>query len=77
MKLVTELSEEMINSSSIWAPPVYRRLVSIDKKERDMSERCLLKIKSAIFPPSITLSKVVSNLFHVTQYPVSKTCIFI
>ncbi|RVW27514.1 hypothetical protein CK203_092002 [Vitis vinifera] len=59
MKLVTELREKMINTSNIWAPSIYRRLVSVDKRERDMSERCLLKIKSAILPPSLTLSKAL------------------
>ncbi|KAA8522989.1 hypothetical protein F0562_009412 [Nyssa sinensis] len=45
MKLATQLSEKMRDTSNIWAPPIYRRLVSIDKRERDMSERCLLKIR--------------------------------
>lgn len=76
MKLVTELREKMINTSNIWAPSIYRRLVSVDKRERDMSERCLLKIKSAILPPSLTLSKVLSNLFHVTLHPEFKACVF-
>ncbi|GMH04553.1 hypothetical protein Nepgr_006393 [Nepenthes gracilis] len=59
MKFVTELSEKMRETSSIWAPPIYRRLLSLDKRERDMCHRCLLKIKSMIFPPPLTLSKAV------------------
>ncbi|XP_025015352.2 uncharacterized protein LOC8272219 [Ricinus communis] len=59
MKLVAQLSEKMRESSFIWVPPIYRRLLSIDKKEKDMSERCLLKIKPAIFPPPAALSKAL------------------
>ncbi|KAL5850611.1 hypothetical protein ACOSQ4_008624 [Xanthoceras sorbifolium] len=59
MKLATQLSEKMRELSHIWAPSIYRRLLSIDKKERDMSERCLLKIKSIIFPPTHALSKAL------------------
>ena len=69
MKLVTELSEKMINTSNIWLPPIYRRLLSVDKRERNMSERCLLKIKSAVLPPLLTISKVSSDLFDVTLHP--------
>ncbi|KAL7601049.1 hypothetical protein Lser_V15G23934 [Lactuca serriola] len=59
MKLVTQLNEKMRETSNLWAPPIYRRLVSSDKREKDMSERCLLKIKSTICPPPSSLSKVV------------------
>lgn len=69
MKLVTGLSEKMLNTSNIWLPPIYRRLLSVDKRESDMSERCLLKIKSTVLPPSLTLSKVRSDLFHLTLHP--------
>ncbi|XWS27046.1 hypothetical protein CRYUN_Cryun26dG0082900 [Craigia yunnanensis] len=58
-KLAAPLSEMMRESSHLWAPPIYRRLLSIDKRERDMSERCLLKIRSTIFPPPISLSKAI------------------
>lgn len=58
MKLAAQLSENMRGLSDIWAPPIYRRLLSFDRRERDMSERCLLKIKSSILPPTLTLSKV-------------------
>lgn len=58
MKLAAQLSEKMRESSHMWAPPIYRRLLSIDKRERDMSERCLLEIRSVIFPPPAALSKV-------------------
>ncbi|GAB4828246.1 hypothetical protein Ancab_035158 [Ancistrocladus abbreviatus] len=59
MKLSAQLSMKMKDTSSIWAPPIYRRLLSGDKRERDMGHRCLLKIKSTICPPPLTLSKVV------------------
>ncbi|XP_061991609.1 uncharacterized protein LOC133709758 isoform X2 [Rosa rugosa] len=59
IKLATLLSESMRELSHIWAPPIYRRLLSSDKRDRDMSERCLLKIRSTIIPPPIDLSKVL------------------
>ncbi|XP_022731689.1 uncharacterized protein LOC111286137 isoform X8 [Durio zibethinus] len=58
-KLASNLSEMMRESSHLWTPPIYRRLLSIDKRERDMSERCLLKIRSTILPPPISLSKAI------------------
>lgn len=58
MKLSGQLSEQMKGSSHIWAPPIYRRLISTDKRGRDASERCLLKIRSTVIPPSLDLSKV-------------------
>ncbi|KAJ0091514.1 hypothetical protein Patl1_13891 [Pistacia atlantica] len=57
MKLAAQLSENMRELSHIWVLPICRRLLSSDKKERDMSERCLLKIKSTMFPPTLALSK--------------------
>ncbi|KAM1201340.1 hypothetical protein FF1_017618 [Malus domestica] len=59
MKLATLLSENMREMSHIWAPPVYRRLLSSDKRERDMSESCLLNARSTILPPPLNLSKAV------------------
>ncbi|KAK9060710.1 hypothetical protein SSX86_021416 [Deinandra increscens subsp. villosa] len=59
MKLETQVNEKMRETSNLWGPPIYRRLVSADKRERDMSERCLQKIKSLICPPPEVLSKVV------------------
>ncbi|KAJ1378943.1 Telomere-associated protein Rif1, N-terminal [Sesbania bispinosa] len=59
MKLSGQLSEQMRDSSHIWAPPIYRRLLSTDKREKDSSERCLLKIRSTVIPPSLDLSKVL------------------
>ncbi|KAJ0724314.1 putative telomere-associated protein Rif1 [Helianthus annuus] len=59
MKLETQVNEKMRETSYLWGPPIYRRLVSVDKRERDMSERCLRKIKSLICPPPAALSKVV------------------
>ncbi|XVE63683.1 hypothetical protein DITRI_Ditri07aG0039100 [Diplodiscus trichospermus] len=58
-KLAAPLSEMMREYSHLWAPPIYRRLLSTDKRERDMSERCLLKIRSTIFPPPRCLSKAI------------------
>lgn len=60
-KLSTQLSEMMRDASNMWAPPIYRRLVSIDKREKDMAQRCLLKIRSTICPPPSALSKVVAQ----------------
>ncbi|KAM7512694.1 hypothetical protein LguiB_011569 [Lonicera macranthoides] len=60
MKLTTQLSEMMRDTSNIWAPPIYRRLVSTDKREKDMAERCLLKIWSTVCPPPLLLSKAVA-----------------
>ncbi|XP_030464746.1 uncharacterized protein LOC115684187 isoform X1 [Syzygium oleosum] len=60
MKIASQLGEMMRDSSHIWTPPLYRRLLSTDKRERDMTERCLLKIKSIMLPPSLTLSKVLA-----------------
>ncbi|KAK6151724.1 hypothetical protein DH2020_014359 [Rehmannia glutinosa] len=61
VKLTCSLTEQMRNMSSLWAPPIYRRLVSVNKRDRDMSERCLLKIMPVICPPPITLSKTFSD----------------
>lgn len=58
MKLATLLGERMRDLSDFWAPPIYRRLVSVDKREREISERCLLKIKSIICPAPVVLCKV-------------------
>ncbi|KAI3446880.1 hypothetical protein Pfo_003545 [Paulownia fortunei] len=60
VKLACSLTEQMRNMSSLWTPPIYRRLVSVDKIDRDMSERCLLKIMPLICPPPVTLSKVLA-----------------
>lgn len=48
----------MRDTSHVWAPPIYRRLLSNEKRERDMSERCLLKISDIILPPPLALSQV-------------------
>ncbi|XP_050203964.1 uncharacterized protein LOC126654003 [Mercurialis annua] len=61
MKLATQLIDKMREFSFIWVPPIYRRLLSIDKREREMSARCLSKIKQAIFPPTVALSKVIAK----------------
>ncbi|XP_047262512.1 uncharacterized protein LOC107854333 isoform X2 [Capsicum annuum] len=59
MKLASTSAENMRAMSNIWAPPVYRRLVRSDKRERDMSERCLQKVLSVICPPPVILSKAL------------------
>lgn len=65
MKLETQVNEKMRATSNLWCPPIYRRLVSADKRERDMSERCLQKIKSLICPPPSELSKVHKDYKHM------------
>uniref|UniRef100_A0A7N0U100 Telomere-associated protein Rif1 N-terminal domain-containing protein n=1 Tax=Kalanchoe fedtschenkoi TaxID=63787 RepID=A0A7N0U100_KALFE len=59
IKLASQLNRRMKETSHVWAPPIYRRLVSELKKERDVSERCLLKLRSMFIPPLPTLAKVV------------------
>lgn len=65
MKLASTSAENMRAMSNIWAPPVYRRLVSSDKRERDMSERCLQKVLSEICPPPVILSKVAHTILFL------------
>ncbi|KAG9156645.1 hypothetical protein Leryth_006620, partial [Lithospermum erythrorhizon] len=60
-KLVVSLGEKMRGMSYIWTPPIYRRLVIPNKREIDISERCLMKTKSTICPPLSTLSKALSQ----------------
>ncbi|KAH1217072.1 hypothetical protein GmHk_13G037806 [Glycine max] len=55
----TQAVTRLSGSSHIWAPPIYRRFISPDKRERDASERCLLKIRSTVIPPSLDLSKAI------------------
>ncbi|KAL3532297.1 hypothetical protein ACH5RR_005818 [Cinchona calisaya] len=59
VKLATLLGEKMRDMSNSWAPPIYRRLVSVDKREREITDRCLLKIRFLICPAPVTLSKTV------------------
>lgn len=59
MKIVTQLPNKLREIANLWLPPIYRRLVSYDKKERDITERCLMKMKSIICPPPPALSKVL------------------
>ncbi|KAJ6731887.1 TELOMERE-ASSOCIATED PROTEIN RIF1 [Salix purpurea] len=72
MKLAAQLSERMRESSHIWAPPICRRLLSTDKRERDMSERCLLKIRPTIIPPPPSLSKALAEDIKLTLLTVMK-----
>nr|BAD72285.1 hypothetical protein [Oryza sativa Japonica Group] len=65
MKLTSQNPEKMRELSSIWVPPIYRRLLSVDKAERDMAERCLIKVSSVVLPPQSLLSKAIaSDLEH-------------
>ncbi|KAH9329689.1 hypothetical protein KI387_001797, partial [Taxus chinensis] len=80
VKLLTQASNMMKDLSHIWSPPIYRRLVSTDKRERDMAERCLQKIRSTILPPLPLLSKTVSTdikqnlLLHMEKMLESHGC---
>ncbi|XAR66865.1 hypothetical protein NMG60_11013228 [Bertholletia excelsa] len=69
MKLANQLHEKMRDTSSTWAPSIYRRLISTDKRLRDMCERCLLKISSVLFPPPLDLSKVLVADMRTTLLP--------
>ncbi|CAL4922923.1 unnamed protein product [Urochloa decumbens] len=60
MKLACQCHKRMRDLSSIWVPPIYQRLLSADKPERDMAERCLLKLSRVILPPQPLLSKAVA-----------------
>ncbi|CAL5044296.1 unnamed protein product [Urochloa decumbens] len=59
-KLACQCHKRMRDLSSLWVPPLYRRLLSADKPERDMAERCLLKVSHVILPPQLLLSKAVA-----------------
>lgn len=61
MKLAGQSPKRMRDLSSLWVPPVYRRLLSADKTERDMAERCLIKVSCVILPPQPLLSKVIKD----------------
>jgi hypothetical protein len=63
MKLACQSHKRMGDLSSLWVPPIYRRLLSADKPERDMAERCLMKVSHIILPPQ-------PLLFKVTERPV-------
>lgn len=49
----------MKETSSLWALPIYRRLISEKKNERDVSARCLFKLQSIVCPPITALAKAV------------------
>ncbi|MCO5610012.1 hypothetical protein L7F22_064247 [Adiantum nelumboides] len=59
VKMVTK-APKMRLEASIWAPPIYRKLLSVDKRERDMAEQCLKDIESSLLPPILSLSKEVA-----------------
>ncbi|XP_062228210.1 uncharacterized protein LOC133926335 [Phragmites australis] len=61
IKLAGQSPNRMRDLSSLWVPPIYRRLLSADKPERDMAERCLIKVSGVILPPQPLLSKVVAS----------------
>ncbi|XP_010687920.2 uncharacterized protein LOC104901980 isoform X1 [Beta vulgaris subsp. vulgaris] len=69
MKLAIQLSKNMRDTSNIWAPPLYRRLLSADKRERDMCLRCLLKIKGLIVPAQLSLSKAIAQDMKLRLLP--------
>nr|XP_034590418.1 uncharacterized protein LOC117852429 isoform X2 [Setaria viridis] len=60
MKLACQSHKRMRDLSSLWVPPIYQRLLSADKPERDMAERCLIKVSHVILPPQPLLSKAVA-----------------
>jgi len=68
MKLACQSRKRMRDLSSLWVPPIYRRLLSADKPERDMAERCLIKVSSIILPPQPLLSKVTERLLLLQMY---------
>ncbi|KAL6898003.1 hypothetical protein ACP4OV_006599 [Aristida adscensionis] len=61
MRLADQIPKRMRELSSLWVPPICRRLLSSDKTERDMSERCLIKVSRVILPPQPLLSKAVAS----------------
>jgi hypothetical protein len=42
-------------------------LLSTDKREKDSSERCLLKISFIVIPASLELSKVPNTFFNIKR----------
>ena len=68
MKLACQSRKRMRDLSSLWVPPIYRRLLSADKPERDMAERCLIKVSCIILPPQPLLSKVTERLLLPQLY---------
>ncbi|KAJ1262318.1 hypothetical protein BS78_09G097300 [Paspalum vaginatum] len=61
MKLAGQSSKMMRDLSWLWVPPMYRRLLSSDKTERAMAERCLNKVSCIIQPPHPLLSKALAS----------------
>ncbi|TVT97060.1 hypothetical protein EJB05_57699 [Eragrostis curvula] len=61
MKLAGQSPKRMRDLSSLWVPPIYRRLLSADKPERDMAERCLVKVSGILLPPQPLLSKIIAS----------------
>ncbi|XP_042447618.1 uncharacterized protein LOC122032392 isoform X1 [Zingiber officinale] len=58
---LSKFSVEMRSMSNIWVLPLCRRLISNNKRERDIAERCLLRTKSIICPSPIILSMAVMS----------------
>eukprot|EP00250_Pteridium_aquilinum_P008834 c18246_g1_i2 orf=198-5660(-) len=46
--------------SSVWGPAVYRRLLSADRKDREVAEQCMKDLELTLLPPQPSLSKVVA-----------------
>ena len=70
MKLACQSRKRMRDLSSLWVPPIYRRLLSADKPERDMAERCLIKVSCIILPPQPLLSKLNERLLLLQLYSI-------
>ncbi|KAJ7526714.1 hypothetical protein O6H91_16G019400 [Diphasiastrum complanatum] len=54
------VSNDMKEFSHVWVPPLYRRLLSLSKNERDMAEQILEEIKCTIIPPPPKLMQMVA-----------------
>ncbi|KAL6606115.1 hypothetical protein ACP70R_041768 [Stipagrostis hirtigluma subsp. patula] len=68
MKIAGQSPKRMKDLSSLWVPPICRRLLSSDKQERDMAERCLTKVKGIILPPEPLLSKLMQKYASRPNY---------
>ncbi|KAH7426932.1 hypothetical protein KP509_10G022500 [Ceratopteris richardii] len=60
VKVVKRHAHVMVKAS-VWAPAIYKRLLSADKKERDVAEQCLKDLESVLaLPPQRSFSEVVA-----------------
>ncbi|KAK3039998.1 hypothetical protein RJ639_027188 [Escallonia herrerae] len=65
VKMIVEILEKVITSTKLKV----LRLVSPDKRAKDMSERYLLKLRSAFRPPPLALSKMRNSISSITSFP--------